>query len=224
MARQTRLFPKGKFIIRTPKNDIYNVYLQYTWQRGIYIKSTGLQVKKSDWDSTANNGRGQFSSSYNGAAKLNSTINIILENTDAAFFRFIVSHSKEQLTDSVFKQILNGENPDNKQNQADIDFVDFVCSRLEKEYEKGKIGISRYKNGLSCMKQFNRFLQLNMLGTYNKHSIKLNEVNIDIIEKYIKYRRDILKNTDETINHSLTPIIKACNYASSLGVIDAAIL
>lgn len=220
MARQTRLFPKGKFIIRTPRNGLYNVYLQYTWQRNIYIKSTGLQVQLCDWDSSAYNGRGQFRNSYIDAVKQNNIINTILESIDAALFQFLISHPTSQLTASAFKQILNGENPDKKPSLANVDFVEFVCKRLDIEYQKGKIGISRYKNGLSCMRQFSIFLQVNKLVT-KKQSLYLKDINIGLIEKYITYRKEILQNTDDTINHALTPIIKACNFAASTGIIDS---
>lgn len=41
-----------------------------------------------------------------------------------------------------------------------------------------------------------------------------------IEEKYINWRKTVKKNTDETINHSLTPILKACKKAAIEGYIS----
>ena len=43
------------------------------------------------------------------------------------------------------------------------------------------------------------------------------------MDEYITGRREIKKNSDATINHSLTPILKACAYATELRMIDVAI-
>jgi hypothetical protein len=45
------------------------------------------------------------------------------------------------------------------------------------------------------------------------------DITPELIDGYITWRRDIRQNGDETINHSLTPILKACSYATELGMI-----
>lgn len=44
-----------------------------------------------------------------------------------------------------------------------------------------------------------------------------------MIDEYITWRREVKLNSDATINHSLTPILKACAYATELRMIDVAI-
>lgn len=78
------------------------------------------------------------------------------------------------------------------------------------EKERNKIGQSVYKNGLSGMKVFGEFLMTEKLGTYEPDKIYVSEISIDIVEKYISWMRTVKKNTDDTINHSLTPILKGC--------------
>ena len=45
----------------------------------------------------------------------------------------------------------------------------------------------------------------------------------DLLDKYIAWRREVKLNSDATINHALTPILKACAYASEMGMIEPAV-
>lgn len=101
-----------------------------------------------------------------------------------------------------------------------IDFIQYVKNLLLNEKERNKIGQSVYKNGLSGMKVFGEFLMTEKLGTYEPDKIYISEISIDIVEKYISWRRTVKKNTDDTINHSLTPILKGCREAAIEGYIS----
>ena len=70
---------------------------------------------------------------------------------------------------------------------------------------------------------FQEFLRSTKRGTYKPDSIYIGEISVELIDEYITWRRDIKKNGDATINHSLTPILKACAYATELRMIDVAI-
>ena len=100
------------------------------------------------------------------------------------------------------------------------DFVDFVLKRLASEYSRNKIGYSRYKNGQSGMNIFQQFLKATNNGTYKPDGLYIGEVTPELIDKYIKWRRDFKNNSDATINHSLTPILKGCETACKMGMID----
>ena len=103
------------------------------------------------------------------------------------------------------------------------DFAEFVLERLESEYSRHKIGRSRYKNGICCMNVFTTFLRATNQGTYEKDKIYVGDITPELIDGYITWRRDIRQNGDETINHSLTPILKACSYAAELGMIEQSV-
>ena len=60
-------------------------------------------------------------------------------------------------------------------------------------------------------------------GTYKPDSIYVGEISVELIDEYITWRREVKLNSDATINHSLTPILKACAYATELRMIDVAI-
>ena len=80
--------------------------------------------------------------------------------------------------------------------------------------------IARDDKGMNI---FQTFLRATKKGTYKQDSIYLGEISVELIDEYIKWRREIKLNSDATINHALTPILKACAYASELKMIDSAV-
>ena len=70
---------------------------------------------------------------------------------------------------------------------------------------------------------FQEFLRSTKRGTYKPDGIYVGEITVELIEAYIEWRREIKKNGDATINHSLTPILKACAYAAEMKMIDYAV-
>ena len=53
-------------------------------------------------------------------------------------------------------------------------------------------------------------------GTYRPDSIFVGDMTPELLDSYIEWRREIKQNSDATINHSLTPILKACAYACEM--------
>ena len=54
MGRPKRLYPLGKYRLRTPKvvdkEKAYPVELEYTWNRQVIRKTTNVFVKVADWN------------------------------------------------------------------------------------------------------------------------------------------------------------------------------
>ena len=189
----------GKYRLRTPKtidkSKTYPIELEYTWNRQVLRKSANIFVKAADWNQNGNQGRGEIRSSY-------------------------VKHPN-QITAEVIAGFLSHK-PLTRKDQGK-DFAEFVLERLESEYSRHKIGRSRYKNGICCMNVFTTFLRATNQGTYEKDKIYVGDITPELIDGYITWRRDIRQNGDETINHSLTPILKACSYAAELGMIEQSV-
>ena len=61
MGRPKRLYPLGKYRLRTPKvivkEKAYPIELEYTWNRQIIRKTTNVFVKVADWNQNGNQGR-----------------------------------------------------------------------------------------------------------------------------------------------------------------------
>lgn len=225
MGRPKRLYPLGKYRLRTPKtidkSKTYSIELEYTWNRQVLRKSANIFVKAADWNQNGNQGRGEIRSSYgNEYKRLNKVLMERVDTMDAQLAEYNVKHPN-QITAEVIAGFLSHK-PLTRKDQGK-DFAEFVLERLESEYSRHKIGRSRYKNGICCMNVFTTFLRATNQGTYEKDKIYVGDITPELIDGYITWRRDIRQNGDETINHSLTPILKACSYAAELGMIEQSV-
>ena len=225
MGRPKRLYPLGKYRLRTPKTidkgKAYPIELEYTWNRQVLRKSANIFVKAADWNQNGNQGRGEIRSSYgNEYKRLNKVLMERVDTLDAQLAEYNVKHPN-QITAEVIAGFLSHK-PLTRKDQGK-DFAEFVLERLESEYSRHKIGRSRYKNGICCMNVFTTFLRATNQGTYEKDKIYVGDITPELIDGYITWRRDIRQNGDETINHSLTPILKACSYAAELGMIEQSV-
>ena len=76
----------------------------------------------------------------------------------------------------------------------------------------------KYYNNACNLNQFDRFLATE-LGI---PALKLKEINMDLINKFVDYKRNRKGNKSiEGINHCLTPIIRTVKYARDNGLIDS---
>lgn len=215
----------GKYRLRTPKtidkSKAYSIELEYTWNRQVLRKSANIFVKAADWNQNGNQGRGEIRSSYgNEYKRLNKVLMERVDTMDAQLAEYNIKHPN-QITAEVIAGFLSHK-PLTRKDQGK-DFAEFVLERLESEYSRHKIGRSRYKNGICCMNVFTTFLRATNQGTYEKDKIYVGDITPELIDGYITWRRDIRQNGDETINHSLTPILKACSYAAELGMIEQSV-
>ena len=215
----------GKYRLRTPKtidkSKTYPIELEYTWNRQVLRKSANIFVKAADWNQNGNQGRGEIRSSYgNEYKRLNKVLMERVDTLDAQLAEYNVKHPN-QITAEVIAGFLSHK-PLTRKDQGK-DFAEFVLERLESEYSRHKIGRSRYKNGICCMNVFTTFLRATNQGTYEKDKMYVGDITPELIDGYITWRRDIRQNGDETINHSLTPILKACSYAAELGMIEQSV-
>lgn len=215
----------GKYRLRTPKtidkSKTYSIELEYTWNRQVLRKSANIFVKAADWNQNGNQGRGEIRSSYgNEYKRLNKVLMERVDTMDAQLAEYNIKHPN-QITAEVIAGFLSHK-PLTRKDQGK-DFAEFVLERLESEYSRHKIGRSRYKNGICCMNVFTTFLRATNQGTYEKDKIYVGDITPELIDGYITWRRDIRQNGDETINHSLTPILKACSYAAELGMIEQSV-
>ena len=225
MGRPKRLYPLGKYRLRTPKtidkSKTYPIELEYTWNRQVLRKSANIFVKAADWNQNGNQGRGEIRSSYgNEYKRLNKVLMERVDTMDAQLAEYNVKHPN-QITAEVIAGFLSHK-PLTRKDQGK-DFAEFVLERLDSEYSRHKIGRSRYKNGICCMNVFTTFLRATNQGTYEKDKMYVGDITPELIDGYITWRRDIRQNGDETINHSLTPILKACSYAAELGMIEQSV-
>ncbi len=195
--------------------------IEYAVKSVAVRRSIGIRVIEKDWNQNENNGRGGVRASYGQDYRnVNSRLARRLNEMDEKIAEWCAKNPG-QINVGIIRAFLDGR-PDTRDDKG-LDFSEFVISTLKSEYERNKIGISVYKNGLSCMNIFGLFLKAEKLGTYAPDRIYISEISIDIIDKYIQWRREFKKNSDDTINHALTPILKGCQLAMVQGLLPASL-
>lgn len=224
MGRTKRLYPLGKYRLRTPKTIVndkaYPVDLEYTWNRQVFRKTVNIFVKFKDWNPEGNRFRGEVRASYGDDYKrVNALLLNKVEDMDMKLAEYYQQHPN-QITGDVINAFLSDKAITRKDQGKDL--CVFTQERLDSDYARHQIGKSRYENGRSCMRIFQEFLLSTGRGTYKEDSMYIGELTPELIEQYIDWRRKVKKNGDETINHALAPLIKASQYASELGYISSA--
>ena len=225
MGRPKRLYPLGKYRLRTPKvvdkEKAYPVELEYTWNRQVIRKTTNVFVKVADWNQNGNQGRGEIRASHGGESKrLNQLLLARVERIDSLLAEYNEKHPN-QITVDVVSGFL-ADKPLARRDQGK-DFVEFTLERLSSDYARNRIGRSRYENGRSCMNIFRAFLRATSQATCGNDAVYVGDVTPELLDSYISWRREVKQNTDATINHSLTPILKASAYACEMNLMEPAI-
>ena len=225
MGRIRREYPTGKLRLIHPskydENKAYTLYYEYTWLDGYPIRrDTGLRVKVEQWNPKGTTCKGgELNPSFGGNYKQRNTMLAdTLRKYDALLHEYSIKHP-HQMTSEIIHAILF-DAPLTREDEG-IDFVEYVKECLKSKYTRGKIGKSRYENGLCNMNGFSEFLRVDKMGTYNeKQSLYLGDISPKILDAYILYRKTVKHNGEATINHALTPIINACEEAADSGLLS----
>lgn len=221
MGRPKRDYPEGKFVLdkkgKHGEDILYPIVIQYVWQTKPIRKTTGIKCHLKDWNPAANRGRGELRSSYGkDYARQNSFLNDRIQHYDEMIKEYFIKHSRG-ITFDVLTDIMS-DKPVTRADEGK-DFFVFAQERLDSEYSRKKIQYSRYKNGMSSLRMFKEFLISTGNGTYQKDSIYLSDLTAALLDKLIVWRREVKHNSDATINHALTPILKAADSAASMGLL-----
>lgn len=221
MGKSSRPFPTGHFRLNPKRNASTDtplvIQLEYVVKGRPIRRSTGYSVKLSDWDKNTNKGRGGVRASYGVDYKnLNQRLSKLVDSTDERLEQYC-EKNPDKLSWDIAVAVIDRA-PESREDKG-IDFIDYVNELLLNEKNRNKIGLSVYKNGKSAMKVFGEFLHTEKLGTYAPDKIYVSEISISLVENYIDWRKRVKKNTEATINHALTPILKGCNKAALEGFI-----
>ena len=222
MGRPKRTCPLGKYRLRAfksaDKGNTFSIELEYTWNGSIIRKATGIVCREEDWNPKGDNGRGELRPGFGKEYKhRNQQLKNRVDKIDA-----LLADYHEQHPNQITRDIIVGFLDDKPLARKDMgkDFYEFTTELLRAEYERNRIGKSTYENGMSYMGMFTEFLLSKELGTYKPDGIYVAELTPKLIDSYIEWRRNVKRNGDATINHALTPILKASKYACDLGLIE----
>lgn len=216
MGNNRILIPKGKFYLRSisKQSEVKSIYIRYVFNRTSIVRPVAnYQCREVDWNQNGNMGRGEVRAGYGTDFKrVNSILAKKVADIDNALVEYNNAHP-HKLTVQVVRDILDGK-PLTRQDEGK-NFVEFADDITESKYQENRISHSTYKNRLCCMRRFKKFLKIES----KKETIFIGDMSKKIVSKYIQWRKSTEGNAHETINHSLTPIIDACERAADLGLL-----
>lgn len=176
-----------------------------------------MSVAVADWNPNGNNGRGEIRATVADSVRLNKILLTKVNKVDAELNEYNLKYPGK-VNEDVIAAYLD-DKPLSRRDKGK-DFAAYVEKRLAIDYNLNKIGYSRYQNGKSSMNILRQFLMATGNGIYKDDSIYVGEISVELLDKYIKCRRNFKNNSDQTINHALTPILKACDTACTAEYID----
>lgn len=218
---------EGKYLLRKDckPNEFgeYKIVLQYCSQGVPVKKSTGISISPEMW--LGDNGDGHYiMSGKNGHPKasiLNQRLTNIKRETNDKLDKLIVEKN-QIIPANVLRRVLNGEyDREKERSNGKVPFVDFTLNHNRELYKLGKIGPAVWANIDSNMNIFKQFLHKEKrLDTSEKTTLYCRDITPKLIRDYIKWRQVDRKNKNDTINKTLTPIIKAVKEMCRKGWID----
>ena len=153
MGRTARNYPKGKLKLRTPKEvqpgKRYPVYIVYNWQADSLRKTTEVSVFPKDWNENGYGRIGEIRATTDLDYKYyNAVLHKRLADTDAKIVQYYEKNG--HVTGDVIRAFLD-ENYELLRPDSGKDFVEFAKELIKSKYDKGKIGVSSYKNHISYL-------------------------------------------------------------------------
>ena len=219
MARQTRQFPQGKFVLRTPHQtkdgQVYAVYLYYFWKGKQIRKSLDLFVALKDWNPDANGGAGEFRPSYGENYKeRNAYLKELMHGIDSKIMDYIKKNG--EIPSEAIEAFVSGDDSVLREDQG-IDFVEFAKQRFIDRYNSGKIGVSSRENGISYINQFAKFLKQEHRGSHGEHYelLYLGEITEQLVLDFRNWQLGNDRKVD-TVNKVVQAIGGVCQYASQM--------
>ena len=217
---------EGKFFLRTDNkpNEFGEqmIHIQYCTQGVPCKKKTGISVKPEFW--LGDNGNGRYIKEGPHGHPKGRLLNQRLTNIKKEYDQIIDSlllQKNQVIPVPVLRSILNGTYSEKLEiERGKVDFVQFVLDFNEEEYKIGRVSYSILVNTRSYMKKFKEFLQrVKHIHTCTNNLLYCKDITVDLIRDYILWRKDI-GNSNDTINHSLTPIFKALKKCYREGWIE----
>ena len=220
MARTSRQFPQGKFILRnsikTPNGQEYAIYIYYYWRGHQVRRSIDLTVPLKDWNQDANGGAGEFRPSYGPNYKdRNTYLKELMYDVDSKIMDYMKKH--QDISGEVLESFVTGNDvalrPDNG-----VEFLELAKQRFIDRYNAGKIGVSSRENGISYINQFAKFLKQEHRGSHGEHMefLYAGEVTEQLV---LDFRNWMLGNDRkvDTVNKIVQAIGNVCQYSSQMG-------
>ena len=215
MGRIARKYPTGRFFLRTPakvdEEKLYPVYLCYFCEGKKIRQNTNIMSMKKDWNQNANHGVGELRASYGSDyKKKNQVLQKMLRRIDSQIFDYVEQNGV--ITSGVIIAFLNGDNNPLRADKG-TNFTAYASDLLEKQYARKKIRISTYKNSVTIINQFRKFMDSN-----NISEIFIGDITDNLVRDFIAWGLERGRKT-VTIEKYLETVCKICRQATADGLL-----
>ena len=217
---------EGKLKLRTDAtpNEYgeYPVVIMYCTMGKAVRKTSDIKVAPEHWlDGKDNKYVKGGKDGHPKAALLNNK----LRNFKDTYDKMINEHLGEGnkiITEAALRAILNGTYQQHKETQeGKVPFIPFVLEHNEGLYKTDKIGVSVWLNVKCYMNKFDKFLRtIKRLNTNENNVLYCRDIDVDLINDYIIWRKEVEGNSNATINKALSPIIKTVKVCCRKGWIS----
>ncbi|MDR0331854.1 MAG: tyrosine-type recombinase/integrase [Dysgonamonadaceae bacterium] len=204
MGRIRKSKPTANFVLRTDRkadnNNKYHVNIQYYHNRLPAKGQTDVWVNEKDWD--ADNQRVKKSEPQ--YIRYNLMLDKKKNEVDALILDF-----KGKLTIEILRSMTQGTY--NSEPKIDeVDFIQYTFNYLQTQYKLENISYSTFANQTHSMEMFKGFVK----KTLSSDILLMKELNEGVMDNYIIWRKE-RGNSNESINKTLTPIIKSSKNAAA---------
>lgn len=219
---------EGRLILRKDgKPNEYGEYpvaIQYCTQGRAVRKNTDIRVVPEHWLG----GKGGLNKYVKGGKDGHSKAELLnnkLKKFKETYDKMIDEHlgdGNKIITEAALRAILNGTYQQHKETQeGKMPFIQFVLDYNEGLYKTDKIGVSVWMNVKSYMNKFDKFLRtIKRLNTNENNVLYCRDIDVDLINDYIIWRKEVEGNSNATINKALSPIIKTVKVCCRKGWIS----
>ena len=213
MGKTSKLFPTGRFLLRTPKTpdkqQAYPIYLYY-YCNGMQIRgNVGFTAKIEDWNRKTGELRASYGSDYK---KRNDYLHKLVKKVDGCIFNYVEKNG--HVTPSAIKRFISGDNTLLREDRG-IGFLDYAREVLKKKYDDRKIRVSTYKNGLTNINRFENFL---MSWESKDGDFFIGDISEEIVRDFLLWGLNRGRKHD-TVEKYLETISKVCTHASEHGLL-----
>lgn len=170
-----------------------------------------------DWNQNGNNGIGELRASFGpDYKKKNQALQKMLRRIDGNIFDYVEQNGN--INADIIKGFMYG---DNKLLRADkgLTFSAYATSLLEKQYQHRKIRVSTFKNGISIINQFKKYMNDDRMR--NKGELFVGDMTEDVVRDFLSWGINRGHKTDTVVKYQET-ISKICNQASVDGLLSKA--
>lgn len=213
MGKTSKLFPTGRFLLRTPKTpdmqQAYPIFLYY-YCNGKQIRgNVGFTAKIADWNRNTGELRASYGSDYK---KRNDYLHKLVKRVDGCIFDYVEKNG--HITSSAIKRFISGDNTLLREDRG-IGFLDYAREVLKKKYDDRKIRVSTYKNGLTNITQFEKFLKS---WESKDGDFFIGDITEEIVRDFLLWGLNRGRKQDTVVKY-LGTISKVCAYASEHGLL-----